>query len=183
MADTAKKVKKVNLDREIIKPDGKVLTNKAQKEDKKGELMFETTKGADGKETKTPVVWDKPMKIRDYIILFLSQRFKQQSNREMFWATKIGQACSDEDVSEVELPENQLNFLIRLMKENKLSIQGPMGQDMEKSVLFPYEQAQTLEELMSPEDLEEWLEIDDLEATLKEKKEKKEKKEEDEKKE
>lgn len=170
MADTAKKVKKVNLEREIIKPDGKVLTNKAQKEDKQGNLLFEDIKGSDGKVTKSPILWDKPMKIRDYIILFLSQRFTQQTNREMFWATQIGIQCADEKIKEVELSENQLNFLIRLMKENKLKIQNPMGQDTDREILFPYEKAQTLEELMTPEQIEEWLEEEELEEKLKAKK-------------
>lgn len=150
----AKKGFKVNLETGITKVDGKPLEN-------------------DVENPKTKKMEKKQMKVRDYILIFLGQRFAAKTNREMFWATELGIACADEKNKELEVEDKKRDFLVRLVKDNKLKIQGPMGQDVEKDLLFPYEKSQLLSALMTPEELEEWLEEDELMEKIKDKEGKK----------
>jgi len=97
----------------------------------------------------------KTLTIRDYLLTTLSVKFAPQNLKEVFWTTEIGIMVADEKNKEVELSDDKTKFLIRLVKENKIKQQLPMGQERVVEIFTPVEQAQILRALMSEDEVKE----------------------------
>jgi len=100
---------------------------------------------------------ETPTTIRNYLLTLLSLRFSPQNTKEVFWTTEIGILVADEKTKEIELSDDKIKFLIRLVKANKIKQQLPMGGEKEIEIFSPVEQAQLLKALMSEEEIKEEL--------------------------
>ena len=77
---------------------------------------------------KTKKTEDKKMCIRDYLLTILGTRFPIQENKEIFWTTELGILFSNDENKEVEISDDKAKFLKRIIENNKMTIQGPMGE-------------------------------------------------------
>lgn len=83
---------KLNLDQKIVGIDGKPIKN--------------------GKEDVT---------MRSILMGLLSSSFKKESVKEAFWAHEIGILSSDEKKKEIELSNDKIQFIRRIVKDNDFS--------------------------------------------------------------
>ncbi len=85
--------------------------------------------------------------LRDYLLLRLGSKFEILQEKEYFWTYDLGIKIADPKNKEIELSEDQVEFLKRIIKNNKAKIvkNTPMGPQEEESYLFsPYEVGQIL---------------------------------------
>lgn len=119
---------KINLDKPILDIRGKAIEKSATE---KGEK--------------------KEMRIRDYLLTILSTRFPVVDKKEVFWTTQLGILFSDEENSEAEVSDDKAKFLRRIIENNKVTIQNPMG-EKEIELFFPFERSQLLQLFLTEEE-------------------------------
>lgn len=88
--------------------------------------------------------------IRDSFLTILGSHFEMKDKKEPFWTTDLGMACAKQNVLEIE--GEQLEFLKRIIKNNKTKQPLPMGGEQEIEVFFPFEVSQILKALMTEEE-------------------------------
>jgi len=137
-------MKKINLNQKILTIRGEPVKNpeldeKGQpKRDKKG----------------NPIM--KDMVLRDYLLTILGTRFPVLNTKEVFWTTELGILIADEKNKEIEISDDKMKFLIRILKNNKIKQILPMGGEREIELFFPWELGQILKILgVKEEELEE----------------------------
>lgn len=108
-----------------------------------------------GKPLKSQIGNQKDLTLREYFLILLASKFSPESIKESFWTTELGILCADEKNKEIELSEDKIKFLIRLLKNNKSKQRLPMGIEKETEIFFPFEQAQMLKALMTDKEIEE----------------------------
>ena len=104
---------------------------------------------------KTKKTEDKKMCIRDYLLTILGTRFPVQENKEIFWTTGLGILFSDEENKEVEISDDKAKFLKRIIENNEMIVQGPMG-ERKVEIFFPYELSQLLSLFLTEEEKKEY---------------------------
>jgi len=137
-------MKKINLNQKILTIRGEPLKNpelddrRQLKRDKKG----------------NPIM--KDMVLRDYLLTILGTRFPVLNTKEVFWTTELGILIADEKNKEIEISDDKMKFLIRILKNNKIKQILPMGGEREIELFFPWELGQILKILgVKEEELEE----------------------------
>ena len=101
------------------------------------------------KETKK-----RDMTIRDSLLTILGQRFEIKNRKEIFWTTELGIMISDDKNKEAEISGEKMEFLKRIIEENKATQQTPMG-EKKVELFFPYESGQILMALEGEEEKED----------------------------
>ena len=101
-----------------------------------------------GKEIKkTDPETRKPLKealtIRDYLLTVLGQKFAIKNRKETFWTQDLGIKFSDDKNKEVEVSQDKIDFLARVVEDNKYKMMSPTG-EKETELFFPFEIGQLL---------------------------------------
>ena len=136
-------MKKINLEQPILTIRGEPVKNPELNE--KGEPIIEK-----GKQKM------KIMLVRDYLLTILGTRFPVLNTKEVFWTTELGILIADEKNKEIEISDDKMKFLVRILKNNKIKQVLPMGGEREIELFFPYEIGQVLKILgVKEEELEE----------------------------
>ena len=109
-----------------------------------------------GKEIKkTDPETRKPLKealtIRDYLLTVLGQKFAIKNRKETFWTQDLGIKFSDDKNKEVEVSQDKIDFLARVVEDNKYKIMSPTG-EKETELFFPFEVGQLLTALGKTEE-------------------------------
>ena len=106
----------------------------------------------------------KKMTVRDYLLTILSTKFPLEETKEAFWTTELGQLIAsgtkivggkvDEKGKikggkevpniEIEISDDKAKFLRRIIENNKVTQQLPMGQTKDIELFFPFELGQLL---------------------------------------
>ena len=86
----------------------------------------------------------KVLTVRDYFLVILGTKFPIKDNKETFWTTDLGILFAKSENKEVEVPDEKIEFLKRIIGENKITQSLPMGGEKEMTVFFPYELGQLL---------------------------------------
>lgn len=107
------------------------------------------------KETKIEKTIETETTFRDYYLMMLGTRFKVIDKKETYWAMKIGMEFS-EGTDAVELADDKVKFLRRLVEENKVIRTNQMGKNEEVELYFPYELGQILEPLLADGEKKEY---------------------------
>jgi len=137
-------MKKINLNISILTIRGEPLKNPEL--DDRGQLKRDK-KG-------NPIM--KDMRLRDYLLTILGTRFPVLNTKEVFWTTELGILIADEKNKEIEISDDKMKFLIRILKNNKIKQILPMGGEREIELFFPWELGQILKILgVKEEELEE----------------------------
>jgi len=137
-------MKKINLNQKILTIRGEPLKNPEL--DDRGQLKRDK-KG-------NPIM--KDMVLRDYLLTILGTRFPVLNTKEVFWTTELGILIADEKNKEIEISDDKMKFLIRILKNNKIKQILPMGGEREIELFFPWELGQILKILgVKEEELEE----------------------------
>ena len=137
-------MKKINLNQKILTIRGEPLKNPEL--DDRGQLKRDK-KG-------NPIM--KDMVLRDYLLTILGTRFPVLNTKEVFWTTELGILIADEKNKEIEISDDKMKFLIRILKNNKIKQILPMGREREIELFFPWELGQILKILgVKEEELEE----------------------------
>jgi len=82
--------------------------------------------------------------VRDYFLIILGTKFPIKDNKETFWTTDLGILFADSKNKEVEISDEKIEFLKRIIGENKITQPLPMGGEKEMTIFFPYELGQLL---------------------------------------
>ncbi len=94
-------------------------------------------------QTRLKVTNRRGVKIKDYLLTVLGSKVEVQNPRENIWvrmlSVEIGQAKK-----EIELDEDEFQFLKRIVEKNKTKRFGIDGKIEEIEVFFPYELGQLL---------------------------------------
>ena len=136
-------MKKINLEQPILTIRGEPVKNPELNE--KGEPIIEK-----GKQKM------KIMLVRDYLLTILGTRFPVLNTKEVFWTTELGILIANEKNKEIEISDDKMKFLVRILKNNKIKQVLPMGGEREIELFFPYEIGQVLKILgVKEEELEE----------------------------
>ena len=85
----------------------------------------------------------RDMTIRDSFLTILGQRFDIKDRKEIFWTTELGIVISNDKNKEAEISGGKLDFLKRIVENNKIKQQSPMG-EKEVELFFPNELGQIL---------------------------------------
>ena len=102
----------------------------------------EITKEEENPKTKKKE--KKALTVRDYFLTILGTKFTLKDNKETFWTTDLGILFSDSKNKEVEVSDEKIEFLKRIIGTNKIKQPLPMGGEKEITVFFPYELGQLL---------------------------------------
>lgn len=89
----------------------------------------------------------KVLTVRDYFLVILGTKFAVKNNKETFWTTDLGILFADSKNKEVEIPDEKIEFLKRIIEDNKTIQSLPMGGEKEITIFFPYELGQLLKVL------------------------------------
>jgi len=81
----------------------------------------------------------KDMVLRDYLLIILGTRFPVLNTKEVFWTTELGILIADEKNKEIEISDEKMKFLVRILKNNKIKQVLPGGGERETELFFPWE--------------------------------------------
>jgi len=155
-------MKKINLNQKILTIRGEPIKN--PEFDEKGQPIIEK-----GKQKM------KIMRLRDYLLTILGTRFPVLNTKEVFWTTELGTLIASETKIvggkvdddghriggkevpniEIEISDDKAKFLYRILENNKIKQQLPMGGEREIELFFPYELSQLLRLLIDEKELKE----------------------------
>ena len=93
---------------------------------------------------KTKKKEKKVLTVRDYFLVILGTKFPVKDNKETFWTTDLGILFAKSESKEVEVSDEKIEFLKRIIGENKITQPLPMGGEKEMTIFFPYELGQLL---------------------------------------
>ena len=119
-------MKKINLNIPILTIRGEPVKNPEL--DEKGQPIIEK-----GKQKM------KIMRLRDYLLTILGTRFPVLNTKEVFWTTELGILIADEENKEIEISDDKMKFLVRILKNNKIKQVLPGGGEREIELFFPWE--------------------------------------------
>ena len=137
-------MKKIPLNQKILTIKGEPLKNPEL--DEKEELKRDK-KG-------NPIM--KDMVLRDYLLTILGTRFPVLNTKEVFWTTELGILIADEKNKEIEISDDKMKFLVRILKNNKIKQVLPGGGEREIELFFPWELGEIFKVLgVKEEELEE----------------------------
>ena len=118
---------KIDLSKKILTVKGQEIKINSEKKDPKNPKMF----------------IKKATTIRDYLLMVLSQKFETKNRKETFWTMDLGIKIADEKNKEVEISKDKLDFLARVVENNKYKRATPGG-ETEVELFFPFELGQLL---------------------------------------
>lgn len=94
----------------------------------------------------------KDQTIRDYLLLLLGSRIElKDKRREAFWVSDLGGLFSSSENKIVEVSDEKMEFLRRIVEHNKIKRPKPMGGEEDVELFFPYELGQLLKALEGEE--------------------------------
>lgn len=93
---------------------------------------------------KTKKMEKKVLTVRDYFLVILGTKFPIKDNKETFWTSDLGILFAGSENKEVEVSDEKLEFLKRIIGDNKITVPQPMGGEKETTIFFPYELGQLL---------------------------------------
>lgn len=77
--------------------------------------------------------------LRDWLVLILNSRFDIIEAKENFWTTDLGIKFADTKNKEVEISDDKMKFLRRIIEANKLYTIGPRGDKQEIQPFTPFQ--------------------------------------------
>lgn len=95
-------------------------------------------------DPKTKKKEKKALVLRDYFLTILGTKFPVKDNKETFWTTDLGILFANSENKEVEVSDEKIEFLKRIIGDNKIMVPQPMGGEKETTIFFPYELGQLL---------------------------------------
>jgi len=107
---------------------------------------IETSKNIKGKIKKIPLT------IREALLNYLGANIQLQDNKESTWVWAIANQLNDEAKTEVEISDDKIEFLRRVIGDNKIFAYGPQGTKNEVNLYPPFVVGQLLEYLGQKED-------------------------------